>query len=186
VFLQRIIQAGKFSATTAALTLAFFPVGFCQTASVQDDELPPPDQIEEIVVYGEKSMVRLRLELHRAEENFFTVFNSLNTKKEFDVECQYVVPVGSRRRQHACTPRFAKTLQAQAAGDMVIANMQYSSTPLGSRLKQKEKLMWKEIGELIAEQPEMQKAYVNLIKANRGMDAERQRRCEDRGILCNK
>lgn len=184
MILQRTIQVVKSAAPTVALTLALIPAAFCQTTSVQDDELPPLDQVEEIVVYGKKSMTQLRAELHRAEENFFTVFNSLNSNKEYETDCKYVVPLGSRRRQYECTPRFAMMLRAQAAQDMAIANMQFSSTPLGSRLKKKEKLMWKEIGELIAERPEMQKAYINLVEANRGMDAERQRRCEDRGILC--
>jgi len=186
MFLERSSRLHEFAVSAVILMLAHTQTAFCQTGLTPENELPPPDEIEEIVVYGEKSMTQLRLELHRAEENFFDVFNSLNSKKEFDVRCDYIVPIETRRRQHVCTPLFAMKLQEQAAQDMVATNMQYSTTPLGALLKKKEKLMWKEMATLVAEQPEMQAAYARLMKANSGMDAERQRRCEDRGILCKK
>jgi len=186
MFLERSSRFNEFAVSAVILMLAQIPAGFCQTDSPPDSELPPPDEIEEIIVYGEKSMTQLRLELHRAEENFFDVFNSLNSKKEFDVRCDYIVPIETRRREHVCTPIFAMKLHEQAAQDMVATNMQYSTTPLGALLKKKEKLMWQEMAMLVAEKPEMRAAYARLMKANRGMDAERQRRCDERGILCDK
>lgn len=184
MFLQRIIRVSEIAASAAVLTLALVPGACCQTNTVQEDELRPSDEIEESVVYRQKSMTQLRLERHRAQESFFSTFNSLNSKKVIQLRVR-IRRAG--RKPPAATrmhPVFAKKLRAQAASDMVIANMQYSSTPLGARLRKKEKLMWKEMADLVAEQPEMQAAYVNLVDANRGMDTERQRRCEDRRVLC--
>jgi hypothetical protein len=93
--LQRNFRVGGVSTTAAVLLFALAPLGTCMSAPAQQVEPEPAETIEEIVVYGNKSLVQLRLELYKAEDAVFDLFNSLNSDDEFDVHCYKEAPIGS-------------------------------------------------------------------------------------------
>jgi hypothetical protein len=95
---------------------AFPSVSLCQSVSDQDVEEKPTKPIEEIIVYGEKSLPNLRREVNRKEENFFAVFSSLNDDDEYDIRCFYEVPSFTHIRRHVCRANFViNATSAQAA-----------------------------------------------------------------------
>jgi hypothetical protein len=189
--LSNFSSGGVFT-TGVVLLLAFAQVGLCQTNSVQHSEPASSDVLEEIIVYGEKSLTRLRRERYRAEENFFDLFNSLNSNNEYNVECDYVVFLGDRRRHHLCQPEFARKYEADAAAAVMMdrksgggfSGIGWTTDRFRAVTKRKEELMWHEIAALLAERPELHKALADVAKAKRIYESERQRRCEGPRLFC--
>ena len=68
----------------------------------------PSEPIDEITVYGEKSLIYLEKEVDIAQESMFEVFNTLNTNDSFEVECRYQTRLDTRRRYLACVPKFMR------------------------------------------------------------------------------
>jgi hypothetical protein len=58
--LQRVFRVTEVFTTVAALLFAVTSVGMCQAASAQEVGPAPSDKIDEIIVYGDKSLRRLR------------------------------------------------------------------------------------------------------------------------------
>ena len=177
------------------LLLAFASAGMCQTESVQESEPASLETLEEIIVYGNKSMHSLRQELYMAEENLFAVFNSLNSDDEYDINCDYEVRLASRKRQHVCMPNFAQKNEADAASAFMAELQRLASNsqgtggasyPIRARARKMEYQMWKEMAAMVSEHPELREALIRLASANKILESERERRCEDRILFCRK
>ena len=160
--------------------LALVPVGMCQTTSAVESEPASSETVEEITVYGEKSLIRLRHEFYRAEEGFFAVFNELNSDDMFDVDCDYVTFLGDRRKHHLCMPKFAKRAEADATAELLMGGRADSSwaeySPNWRRVRRLDELMWKEVRALLVEHPELQEAITDLVRAKGVYESERERR----------
>ena len=151
------------------LLLAYAPVVLCQTEEV---ELAPPDTLEEVIVYGEKSRWLLKYEVYRAEEKLFETFNALNSDDEYDVHCFYEVPTGSRIRQRVCMPNFVKTIRTDA-GQAWLEN-RGPNTNWGM-VQVKEQKLLEEMKTLMNDHPELREARDSLGKAKLIYDSERKR-----------
>ncbi len=167
------------------LMLALVPVGMCQTTSAVESEPASSETVEEITVYGEKSLIRLRHEIYRAEESFFAVFNELNSDDMFDVDCDYVSFLGDRRKHHLCMPKFAKRAEADATAELLMGGRAAFFTgdsswaeygPYRTRVKRLDELMWNEVRALLVEHPELREEVTDLVRAQRVYESERERR----------
>lgn len=162
-----------------AFTLALPQNGNCQQSSDQEGTPSSAETVEEIVVYGDKSLTHLRHELYVAEEEFFDVFNALNSNDDFDVECEYLTFLGSRRRHHLCMPRFAERAEAEATMNMMLSGEWYDYRVDVKRLTTKEEQMWTEMAELVSEHSELQDAMTKLARSKLIYDTELNRRKND-------
>ena len=185
MFIHREFRNGGFCAMGAVWMLAFASVGMCQTEPEQESDSASSDVLEEIIVYGDKSLPSIRRELYRAEENLFAMFNSLNSKDEYDIQCDYVELLGSRKRHHICEPNFVLKIKADQANAMMSDGTGLGAQkgfylphwPMGVVVK-KERLLWEEMAALAFEHPELREALAKLAEMNQVMEYERQRRCE--------
>lgn len=66
----------------------------------------PSDLPEEIIVTNPVSLIRLRAEVKEAEENMYDVFNDLNDNDRLDIHCRMEAPLGTKIKQHVCTPNY--------------------------------------------------------------------------------
>lgn len=184
MFIHREFGNGGFYAMGAVLMLAFAPLGLCQTEPEQESDSASSDVLEEIIVYGDKSLPSIRRELYRAEENVFLMFNSLNSKDEYDIQCDYVELLGSRKRHHVCQPKFYIRIMADNAGAMMsdggFGEQKGFYVPglSNGRVAKKEKLLWEEMAVLVFEHPELREALAKLAELNQALESEVQRRCE--------
>ena len=185
MFLQRVFRITELFATGAMLLLTLTSVGLCQNAPVQEVESDPTETIEEIVVYGEKSLIRLRYELYKAEEVVFDLFNSLNSDDEFDIHCYKEAPIGSHIKRRICTPNYVRELVAEATRLALLGIIGSYSHPV-AKIQQKDKLLREEMEALVIERPELLKALSEFADAKQILETERQRRCEGRLIICRK
>ncbi len=185
---QRNFRVSRIFTTGAVLLLALMPVVImCRIASAQEANQAPSDTIDEIIVYGEKSLLALRRMAYRAEENFYDLFNSLNSDDENDVHCHKEAPTGSHIRRRICRANFEKKLTAEATSQWLVARRggmgQTYHTPT-ARIRHKKKLMIEEMEVLISVHPELLEALSGFSDATQVFESEKQRRCEGRIFFC--
>ena len=110
--------------------LALVSVDNCQTNTAEESAPASSETLEEFVIYVERSLFRLRQKLYTAEEDFFEIFNALNSNDEFEVGCDYVISIGAHRRLRQCKAEFLIGYERDLASGWI--------TKL-SRLRRKEK-----------------------------------------------
>jgi hypothetical protein len=183
--LQRNFKVGGSSKTAAVLLFALAPLDMCMSAPGQQVEPEPTETIEEIVVYGNKSLIQLRLELYKAENVVFEVFNSLNSDDEFDIHCYKEAPTGSHIKKRVCRTNYVGDLTAAATRLWLLGITGYYSHPV-AKIQQKDKILIEEMEALVVERPELLKALNEYSDAKQVLESEHQRRCEGRVFICRK
>ena len=125
------------------------------------DEATAPTEMEEVTVYGEKSLLRLKRAQTKAEDNAFDVFNALNTDHQYDIRCYKRKPLGSNISRRICYQNYMNVLEHDAAqmwikrGKSLPAGGAIVSVP---RQKRKEKNLRDIMDELKLEHPELVEA----------------------------
>jgi hypothetical protein len=183
MFAQPRIRFGGVCATGIVLLFALTPAGVCQTVSKQKEEPAPTDAIEEIVVYGNKSLGHLSDQMHRAEVKVFDLFNSFNDDDEFNVHCRRVAPLGTRIKKRVCKPNNVMDLIAsETAASFGGPPFVYPS----ALVRRKDKILQAKMEALLMERPELAKALNEFTIAKQVFESEYQRKCEGRVILCRR
>lgn len=171
---------------TCAMLLTSFGsnVGF-----TQEPEPASQESVEEVIVYGKKSLTRLRAELHLAEENVFEMFNSLNSSDEFDIHCVDQSQAGTRIKRRVCKPNYAKDLRSEAtqrwlnSGDANATDGQ-NFVPMSAQIQAKEKQLRAEMELLVMQHPEFLEAVAQYDRARKVMAQEQEKRCNGKRVLC--
>jgi hypothetical protein len=184
-----------FAGFLCAAFLAIAPLTLAQPAGADDEASAHSETIDEIVVYGDRSLAQLRREMHKASEAFFDAYNDINSDDDFDIFCDYETGLGVRRRTHVCRPRFALKAESRETSAFMLSGgaVQRSTgpgagfnpgygyvTPIAKRVYEKEAEMWQEVSELLTEHPEFQAAFEDLVRARSGYESELARRNSDK------
>jgi hypothetical protein len=183
MFAQPKIRLGGVCTTGIVLLFALTPAGVCQTVSKQKEEPALPDAIEEIVVYGHKSLGRLSDQMHRAEVKVFDLFNSFNNDDEFNVHCRRVAPLGTRIKKRVCKPNYVMDLIANETA------ASFGGPPFVypyALIRRKDEILQAKMEALLLEKPDLVKALNEFTIAKQVYDSEYQRRCEGRVFLCRR
>lgn len=157
-----------------ALMLAVVPSAICKPLPPQESESESADTAIQNTDYRSKSLGRLRKDFYSAEKDFYTLFNSINSSDEFDVDCKDEVPFGSRGKVHACKADFLRKYEAKVASkyDNRLSRIGEDSLPSTSEIDKKQELLRSEISAAVSGNPEMQKLYVILLKAKEDYEAK--------------
>lgn len=174
---------------TSAFLLALSSTGFGQATEAEQ----PTEEIEEIVVYGEKSLLLLKKDMERASNVVFESFNALNDDDQFDIHCSDKVPTGSNLSKGSCRPNYEDQIYSDATsrqldmtdGGIPTQGFRINQAAVEAKLKKKKKLMDAKMEALANENPEFAQALIKLLIAERIFEAERARRCAGR-IICRK
>jgi len=175
-----------------ALNVCIASAGLSQTAPADAVTSGGDKAPEEIIVYGKTNIVILRNAVYRAEENFFDLFNSLNSDDAFDIECdKHQNAEQKRRSKRRCSPSFALEYEAWVTGRylrngglMGMSNPAFANLEYQARVRAKEREMWAEMGELIEANPEFLEKIEELERANDSLAAEKERRGPCAKIFC--
>lgn len=148
--------------------------------NLQPEQIDSIDEaIEEIIVFGERSMPQLKEEMFRAQENFFTVFSALNNDEEFDVRCFYETPTGTRIKRHVCRANFVTNANSAYAKHFRTRGPRYPVEDPEAVVMRKSREFERKMLELIANHPELQEALDGYTKTRLTYETERQRRFKD-------
>lgn len=85
-------------------------------ASSQDaerSEFRPPD--EEITVLGRQSLSSMRLDVQKALEDFYALFNRLNDDDKHDIDCRREQVLGTPVPQRLCFANHEREAYSQSA-----------------------------------------------------------------------
>lgn len=178
MFIQSNIRFAGACTMRLALMLAISSAGMWQTTLAQDSEPAPPETAETTTDYGSKSLLSLRQNAEAAEENFYDVFNSVNSEPDFEVHCEYRSTLGSRKKEHQCKPEFLRKYEADLAtrNNETFGGSGRRALPPIKTLDKKQEQFQKELAAAIAEYPEMLTALNEFANAKRILETERQRR----------
>jgi hypothetical protein len=175
-----------------AIVLAFSSAGLGQTTDATVAE-PPPEEMEEIVVYGDKSLLVLKGEIKRASDLVFESFNALNDEDEFDIQCSSRTPTGSNISSRSCRPNYEDRIWheitqrrvAMTDGNRSLASLPIDSAQVAFKIQKKKKELDAKMEMMARENPEFAKVLIELLIAERAFAAEKERRCSGR-IICRK
>lgn len=174
IMVQRNNQIVGNVASGVALMLVIVSTGLCQAVSAQDTGSASADTVKENTDYRKKSLNVLRREFNEAEENFYDLFNEINSSDDFDVDCKNEVPLGGRRKVHACKADFLWRYEADQAAQYSnqISNMAGGSALNTSQVEKKQEQLRNEISSAITEYPELKESFAILVKAKKDYDAK--------------
>jgi len=154
---------------------SFILVSLDANAQSNNVEKLEDESIDEITVVGEQTMYGLRLEVYRAEEDFFELFSALNDDDEFDVRCFYETPTGTRIRQHVCRAWFV-TNAYSAEFSRFRENLNYPVKDPEVVVMQKSRELEEKMHALIIANPNLEEALDRYTSARNKYNDERSRR----------
>lgn len=159
-----MIQRTQISALGLVLGVPLFVVpslGFCQIATEQEVDPAAEEPIDEIVVQGQKTVTALRLEMYKAQDTLFDIYNALNADDELDVYCAMEAPVGSYIRRRVCRVNIDQEL---AANKMTTRPTGGSLRDYSAIMNQKKKAQLDKLAILAAENPELLEALSSYFR----------------------
>lgn len=124
----------------------------------EDSPAASDDKItEEIVIQGDRSKINLQLQVDRAEDQFYAIFNEL-VDEDLRIECKYETVLGSRIKQRVCQTKYMRD-ELTTAAQFNFFGMEYGSP---SAIAEKNRLLKKTAMELLEKNPELRNAALNL------------------------
>ena len=125
-------------------------------AADQDSSTNSPEPTEEVSVEAHKlKLIRLRIEINKAVDNFYDVFNKANTEPEYETHCSDERRPESYTVHHVCTARFQSDANAQETQGFFYG---YATTPAFSLIYLRARMYKKRLEELIHEDPQVRQA----------------------------
>jgi hypothetical protein len=80
-----------------------------------EEAIRPPEDIEQVIVRGGKTMSQWRLEVYEAQDELFKLFNELNEGEDNDLRCRDEAPTGTRIPQRVCWSHAQQRASATGA-----------------------------------------------------------------------
>jgi hypothetical protein len=187
MFLGRLFKVSGVLATAILLLFALTPAASLSQDVPTSEELLAEqslsEPIEEIIVYGDKSLYHYRLEMYRAQDLVFTTFNSINSDDQYDVHCYDESAPGSRVKRHICRASFVKEAEAAEAMGFMLG---HPHVPAKTVIFQKHSELTEELDKLMLESPELREAVIKYGITIQNLEAARKEKCDGRTIACRK
>lgn len=95
--------------------LLVFLIGPHAGAEEEPNKSNEESVIDEITVIGTPELITLRVEIARAEDEIFRIFNDLNEDDDYDMICENERPVGTRIARRVCRARLFREKMAEDA-----------------------------------------------------------------------
>ena len=140
------------------------------------------ETVDEITVYGEKSLPKLKLEYEAAELNFYNLYNDINDDYRYDVICREEAPTGSHIKQRVCWPRYELEAREQEGKSNFFRG--YNDPGMAAEELFIKKKMRERIAKLAEEDPRLLKALIEYRDKYQLYEHERTRRCTGGPLFC--
>ena len=131
--------------------------------------------VEEITVYGEKTVSAIKAQIMRADRKMYGLWNELNTDREFDVHCRLEGVYASRRKERICLPAFEHGILEESWDDLS------SWTGAGrpeAEIREKREIMKQKMIEFAEQNPDLRAAIIERANLQRDL-AEAEARGDD-------
>lgn len=147
--------------TLHLLSLLVLLFGQFAAAEEESDSTEDDEVIDEITVISARDLLALRVEIDRAEDEIYQIFNELNEDDDYDMICKNEKPVGTRISRRVCRARLFREAMAEDArramdGDVMTGPM--------INTKKHNEILQEKLRSMVLENPELaeavQKRYV--------------------------
>lgn len=157
---------------------------------VADEAAPPtaasrnePGELEEVTVRGTRSLRAMRVELVRAQERLYELFNAAIADPKFEIMCDRRTPTGTRISQRTCETRYmqdslttsaqmAFAMAAQGDSGLVLGN----PFDVSAEMANNERALVEKMVTAINETPELRQAVLDFAAMQQQyLDAEEER-----------
>ena len=153
----------KSNLTVFALFIAVWALPMAavgQAAETSTAATSSNESIDNVVVVGQKSLSDLRRDVYEAEEDFYSVFNSLNDERDYTVRCFYEKATGTNIKNHVCRARFVSKAYSSHASKNGNDLTRMANQGGNSALAEKTAKFQEKMETLIAANPELQEALI--------------------------
>lgn len=126
----------------------------------------PEGPVEEITVYGEKTVPAIKAQIMRADRKMYGLWNEMNTDREFDVHCRLEGVYASRRKERICLPAFEHGILEESWDDLS------SWTGAGrpeAEIREKREIMKRKMIEFAEQNPDLRAAIIERAKLQRDL-----------------
>lgn len=135
------------------------------------------DPIDEIIVMGARSLLRLRHELTVAEDDFFDKYNMLNEDDRYDIICKDEVHTGSRIPVRECISRVIREGRIAATQNSI----GLGSGPVGGNSRGREearhsRVLQEKLRALAMEDKDLQDALMEYDALRRKYEEEHEKK----------
>ena len=148
-------------------------------SAAEDDE---SQTVDEIVVYGTPALLGMHNKLRVAEDEFFNMFNELNTEDELDVVCRQVKKTGTRISERVCQARILDEITADYRRRV------YQGLPtraVQTQLNEARERVLRRQEALVNANPKLYEALLNYYDTKATYEAARDERCQGSSMFCD-
>lgn len=120
-------------------------------------------EMDEVIVSGKlDSLSQLRKALNRAEDRVYERYNAVNRGTEYDIECTYEAPLGSRQKVRKCQPRYVSDAMHEDAVDVLFRNQNSANRlrSVSALASGRQSFLRQAMLEAAQKDPQMQRAMV--------------------------
>lgn len=132
---------------------------FLTTCSVTADAFAAEQEqvTEEIVVRGSRAGINLKLQVDRAEDEFYAILNDL-LDEEFRITCRYERVINSIIKERICQTKYMRD-ELSTAATLSLSGINYMAAGV---LTDKNRQLREKVAELLEDNAELRNAARNL------------------------
>ena len=160
--------------------LAGFISCLCPVTNAQETPADTTDQggpMEEITVIGQRSIMNLRIQVDKAVDRMYSVYNEINKDNDYDIICRREAPTGSRIKRKLCTPVYVERLQTEATQRALYDMDESGSTSLYvdyTEIARNDVKLRENMKKLILENPQLLAAVLEHVRLRDELKRQRQ------------
>ena len=159
--------------------LTFLVCAYTGNAAGQIDPQPKASDnkgqeqpMEEITVIGQRSLGTLRVQIDKAEDRMFDIFNKLNTDDLYDIHCRRVAPIGSRIKRKTCSPEYFDRTEAETS-QLALTGVPVGASYMNAKLTRYNKTMGAKWKQLVMSNPELLHALIEHYELSQKLKQQR-------------
>ena len=142
------------------------PVADEQATDIQ----PDAEIVDEVTVLGVRELADLRVEVVRAEDAVYSLFNDLNDDDRYDIICKRETRIGSQIPRRICQARMFRDAVAEAAEDVAEGELMGGAMVNSSKHNA---ILREKMAALASEHPELLAALKKRLEASEKFERER-------------
>jgi hypothetical protein len=166
---------------------------WAQSSAQTSDASRKDEPVDEVIVRGNRTLGKMRLEVEQARERVFDEFNRYNSDDDFDIHCESKHLTGKLSKTRVCAPVYADKATAKAGKEFTrriqhdcgnqmceqgMRNGAVLAQEVQGRLGTLNKQLDDEFRRAALEHPELAKAIDEFVSKDRALREEVERRKE--------
>ena len=156
--------------------LCLVTVFLCGGAVAQEDSARSSEssgELEEIIVTAPQTWNSMRAEIRRAELKAVSLYNELNTDRQYHIHCTSRTPIDSYIPRRRCVPRYVQELEAQAARDFLDLGISFD---MSGEAERHHRIMFEKMQTLMEQNPALYDAMLEYYEAGMTYQTAREER----------